>query len=107
MTIKTLNRFFKFIGLYLLCLGVNSCDWYHKDRCEWYLVPEPDHIEKVKPGWVSLCARNYEVNRQRCLLKAPLDFAKKVHKVPFRYSSMVVLPGPYPKEVKSIEPCKP
>ncbi|NRA63637.1 MAG: hypothetical protein HRU19_04095 [Pseudobacteriovorax sp.] len=93
------------IGLSLLL--VSGCDWYHKNKCEWYLVPEPDDIDKVEPGWVSLCARNYEINRQRCLLKAKLNFAKQVHGKPFRYNSMEVKQGPYPKEVTSITVCKP
>ena len=83
-----------------------SCDWYHKDKCEWYLVPEPDDIGKIEPGWVSLCARNYEINKQRCLLKAKLPFAKAVFGKPFKYSSLKVIQSPYPKEVKSVKICE-
>lgn len=96
----------KFAWLFSVTLLLSGCDWYHKDKCEWYLVPEPDDIKKVEPGWVSLCARNFVINKQRCLLKAKLDFAKAVHGKPFKYNSMVVKQGPYPKEVASIKVCK-
>ena len=96
----------KIIVALLLCMSLTSCDWYHKDKCEWYLVPEPDDVDKVEPGWVALCARNYVINKQRCLLRAKLKFAKAVYGKPFKYSSMVVKPGTYPKEVQSIKTCK-
>ena len=89
-------------ALFLLC----GCDFYRKDKCEWFLVPEPDHASKVDPGWVSLCARNYENNKQRCLLKAKLPFAKAVYGKPFKYSTMKLGSGPFPKEVLSIKTCK-
>lgn len=96
----------KLIVMIVLSSMLASCDWYHKDKCEWYLVPEPDDVDKVEPGWVALCARNYEINRQRCLLKAKMPFAKAVHGKPFKYSSMIVSEGRYPKEVLSIKTCK-
>ena len=96
------------LALVISALGVltSACDVYHKNRCEWYLVPEPEHVDRVEPGWVALCARNYVVNRQRCNLKAKLSFAKAVAKKPFRYNSMRVKPGPYPKEVERITICE-
>ncbi len=94
-------------SLSLLSILVTGCDVYHKNKCEWYLVPEPEHADRVEPGWVALCARNYEINRQRCNLKAKLKFAKTVAKKPFRYSSMRVKAGPYPKEVESLTVCEP
>ncbi|WP_132320665.1 hypothetical protein [Pseudobacteriovorax antillogorgiicola] len=89
----------------IFALILVGCDWYHKDKCEWYLVPEPDDASKVEPGWVALCARNYVINKQRCLLKAKLPFAKAVYGKPFRYNTLEVKPGTYPKEVLSIKTC--
>ena len=96
----------KYVIILLSCSLLVSCDWYHKNQCEWYLVPEPDDAHRVEAGWVSLCARNYVINKQRCMLKAKIKFAKAVHGKPFKYSSMQVLPGKYPKEVISIKTCK-
>ena len=91
----------------LFCLVGSGCDFYHKDKCEWYLVPEPDHIKMVEEGWVSLCARNYVINKQRCYLKSTIDFAKEVNGKLFRLSSMnVAEQGTYPREVLSIKACK-
>ena len=95
-------------GIFLaLIVLVTACDPYNKDKCEWYLVPEPLHIHLVEPGWVSLCARNYISNHQRCYLKATIDYAKAVNGKSFRYSTLKISPiGPYPREVESIKVCK-
>ncbi len=96
------------IGLGLsLAFFIAGCDPYNKDKCEWYLEPEPAHIDLVEPGWVSLCARNFKINKERCYLKATLEYAKAVNGKPFRFSSMKVRNvGPYPREVESIKTCK-
>lgn len=99
-------QLFCVVGLAMSSMGI-SCDPYNKEKCEWYLEPEPEHIGLVEPGWVSLCARNYKSNKQRCYLKATLEYAKAVQGKPFRYSSMKVKSeGPYPREVESIKTCK-
>ncbi len=85
-----------------------SCDPSHKEECEWYLVPEPAHVDLVQEGWVALCARNYVINKQRCYLKANLDFAKAVYGKPFRLSRLKIDDkGSYPREVLKINTCTP
>jgi hypothetical protein len=85
-----------------------GCDPFHKEKCEWYLVPEPDHVELVEPGWVSLCARNYVINKERCYLKSTLEFAKEVNGKLIRLSSLKIAEtGPYPREILSVKTCKP
>ena len=83
-----------------------SCDPFHQNKCEWFLVAEPRDIDKVQPGWVPLCARNYKINKQRCWYKSKLKFAKAVHKKKFRLSEIKVAEGPFPKTVLSIKPCR-
>lgn len=95
------------LGLFAAGFMLTACDPYHKNKCEWYLVPEPDHADSVESGWVALCARNYVINKQRCQLRAKLGFAKKVFNKPFRYTSLKVKPGKYPKEVESVTLCQP
>ncbi len=91
-----------------ICLFVAACDPFHKDKCEWYLVPEPDHVQHVDPGWVALCARNYVVNKQRCYLKSTLKFAKAVQGKTIRLSSLNTDEnGTYPREILSVKTCKP
>ncbi|MCX6127944.1 MAG: hypothetical protein NTX25_02630 [Proteobacteria bacterium] len=93
--------------LLLLAFVLVGCDYYHKDKCEWYLVPEPDHINMVEEGWVSLCARNYVINKERCYLKSTIEFAKEVNGKKFRLSSLKSNEqGPFPREVLSIKACK-
>ena len=95
------------IAFVMTSLSLIGCDINRKEKCEWYLVPEPDHVDLVEPGWVSLCARNYVNNKQRCYLRSTLEFAKAVHGKPFRYSTLKIREiGPYPREVESIKVCK-
>jgi len=85
-----------------------GCDPYHKDKCEWYLVPEPEHIDLVEPGWVSLCARNYVINKERCYLKSTIEFAKEANGKLVRLSSLKIAEtGLYPREILSVKTCKP
>lgn len=96
------------IFVILLVPLLTGCDPWHKDKCEWYLVPEPEHIELVEPGWVSLCARNYKINKERCYIKSTLEFAKALNGKLIRLSTMKVAEtGLYPREILSVKTCKP
>lgn len=99
------------LSLWPLALILSSslaCDPSRKEKCEWYLVPEPAQINLVPEGWVSLCARNYVTNNQRCYLKASLDYAKAVNGKTFRLTSLKIdEEGPYPREVTSVKACGP
>jgi len=102
----------KSCGLALVSLAMVSslfgCDPTRKDKCEWYLVPEPAQIDLVPEGWVSLCARNYVINKQKCYLKSNLDFAKAVHGKAFRLTRLKIdEDGPFPREVLKINTCTP
>ncbi len=90
------------LGIILLM----GCDPNRHQKCEWYLVPEPDHIDLVEKGWVSLCARNYHNNKQRCFIQAKLDFAEKIYGKAFRFSNLE-LDDSHPAKVKSIKICTP
>lgn len=92
-------------GLALL-LALLGCDPEHKDKCEWYLVPELDHLHLVSGDWVPLCARNYETKKQKCYLTAKLDFAEKVYGKTFRFSSMELETGGPPRKIKELKLCQ-
>lgn len=92
--------------LFFFIIILLGCDPQRHKKCEWYLVPEPDHIELVAKGWVSLCARNYQNNKQRCFIQAKLDFAEKVYGKAFRFSDLE-LDKSNPNKVISIKICDP
>lgn len=98
----------RWVVLGLTCLWLLGCDPNHKEACEWYLVAEPADIELVPDGWVSLCARNYVINRQKCYLKATLEMAKAASGKPFKLSRLKLdETGPFPREVLKINTCQP
>ena len=96
----------KLLGAMLIAFGISACDPDRHKECEWYLVPEPDHRELVKEGWVSLCARNYENNKQRCYLQAKISYAEKVYGTPFRFTSLKLDKTAFPRKIISIKACR-
>lgn len=88
-------------------LALTSCvDFWRKEECEWYLTPEPKHKELVKEGWVSLCARNYELGRQQCYLAAKIDLAERMHNKPFRYKDLKLDTKAFPRTIIDVKACE-
>lgn len=104
MAIKTkiIRRIFVLLSV-LLMVG---CDMQRHDECEWYLVPEPRHIKMVEEGWVSICARNYVTNKEKCYLRLPIDKAENVFGKTVTFSSLKLDSGMI-KEIKSYKTCEP
>ena len=92
------------IFVFTVLLG---CDPLRKEKCEWYLVPEPSHRHLVEKGWVSLCARNYELGKQKCYYTAKLKFAEKIYGQAFKMTSLKIQDDSFPRKVVSIEACTP
>ena len=102
-----MNRILLIISITTFMFVLSACDPLHKDKCEWYLDPEPKHRDLITPGWVSVCARNFEINRQKCYLKMRFDMAKKVFNKPFKLSDLVLKEDVFPREVLSVTLCSP
>ena len=101
------NRSLFLIGCFGLLPFLSACDPEHKNKCEWYFEPDFDRVESVEPGWVALCARNRVINRQKCLMKAKLDYARALEGKAFRLSTVKLKDGEFPKEIVSVKVCKP
>ena len=96
------------IAIFGILLTLMACDPDRLKKCEWYLVPEPDHKHLVSSDWVPLCARNYTTNKQKCYLKAKFDFAEQVYGKAFRYADMELDDSQgRPHRVLGIETCQP
>ena len=93
--------------LTLFIANLSGCDPHRKSKCEWYLVPEPKHKHIVKPGWVSLCAKNYELGRQKCFFTAEYGVAENMLNKPFVYNEMEFENSEFPKPIQAIKPCVP
>ena len=80
-----------------------SCDPHGEKDCEWYLVPEPRDMAKVDKGFISVCARNYKTNKQKCKMQTTMKFAKKVYGKKFRLNDIIVeADGRFPKKIDRI-----
>ena len=97
----------KYLSIILIVGFFSACDPFRKEKCEWYLVPEPEHRHLVEKGWVSLCARNYELNKQKCYYTAKLKFAEKIYGQAFKMTSLKIEDGTFPRKVISIQACTP
>lgn len=100
------NRFIMMALISLVASFIAGCDLDRHDECEWYLVPEKDHIQYVANGWVSMCARNYSTKKQRCFLRMKIDEAEKVYNKAVTFSSLDLGKGAI-KEIKSYKTCNP
>lgn len=99
----------KWLLLLLMPLAVlsTSCDPDRKRKCEWYLVPEPDHIDRVDEGMIPVCARNFTNYRQYCRLQATLKFTEEQYGRRFRFVDMEIdKTGTFPRRVVSIKYCE-
>jgi hypothetical protein len=70
------------------------------------MVPDLEKKHLVDPGWVSVCLRNYEINKQKCSLKAKYELAESVFGKPFRYVDVEIYAKVFPREVKSVKVCE-
>lgn len=92
----------------LLMVIVTACDLTHQERCEWYLMPNPDPewIAKVDEGYIPVCARNLVINRENCDLQATLEFAEGNYGKKFRYVDIEIdTSGKFPRKVSGIAEC--
>ena len=91
----------------LLVAFFTGCDPLRKGKCEWYLVPEPEHRNLVNEGWVSICARNFVNNRQKCYLQLVMAEAKAIYGKKVVYSDLKIDKGEFPHKVSRPAACEP
>lgn len=94
------NRLLKVILLSTLFTTLLGCDWFRKRKCEWYLIADPSKSMLTKPGYASVCIRNYKLNRQRCNMIIKLTEAEKVYSKEFRLSDAEINEDEFPKHEK-------
>ena len=84
---------------------LTACDPQRMSKCEWYFTPHPEGKNLVEIGWVSVCASNFKLGRQRCFFTAKPNFLEKMNGVPFKYDSLEYT-NTLPKKITSVRPCK-
>ena len=100
------SRLQTFLILVFCVTLLSGCDPERLKQCEWYLVPEERHADYVDAGWVSICARNYVLQRERCYLKMKLAEAEKAYGKPVTFDSLELSRGGI-KDVKAYAHCTP
>lgn len=101
-----MQRIHHIMTVLLLAQLLGACDPHRKTKCEWYLVPFPEGNHAMEEGWVSLCAANFKLGRQRCYFTAKPNFVEQVNGIPFRYSTMEYT-DTFPKRILKLETCTP
>lgn len=95
----------KFLIVSMSTLFLLGCDPEHREKCEWFLVPDVDRAGQADEGYIPVCARNFVVNKQDCRLQTTLEFAEKVYKRPFRYTELKVKRYAKPRTIAEIRFC--
>lgn len=80
----------KNLTLILAFFSLISCDYFRKRKCEWYLQVDMDNKDKVDPGMVSLCLRNFDIKKQKCFLQSSVELAESVNGKKLRASDIVM-----------------
>jgi len=101
-----LNATIFFGSIVLVAIVYFNIDFYNKNKCEWYLVPDLKNKHLIEPGWVSLCARNYKIDRQKCYLQSKLELAEAVYGKPLRYADIKINEDQFPRVVLSAPICE-
>ena len=83
-----------------------GCDPEHKKKCEWYLMPDTDHIKEADHGMIRVCARNFVVNKEDCRLQTTIDFAEKAYNKKFKYNDLTVEHLGTPRTISNISYCE-
>ena len=90
----------------LILSSCNSCDPEGRKVCAWVLEPDPERMDKVQQGFVPVCARNRETNKEDCRLQATLDQAKEFEGKKFRYVDLLVESPALPRTIVSCKFCE-
>jgi hypothetical protein len=68
--------------------------------------PSDDWITRVDEGYIPVCARNLEINRENCDLQATLEFSEEHYGKKFRYSELQLdTSGKFPRKVVGMTAC--
>jgi hypothetical protein len=105
MNNKSLMNPWHMIVFISLLLSHLACDPLHKNKCEWYLMPDTDFRELLKPGWAGLCARNLTIKKEKCLFTAPIEFAESAFGKPFKLSDLNYKENGYLLEIVDVKLC--
>ena len=94
------------LSILFLFLALPACDWQRTRKCEWYLIPDTTHRQLIEPGEVTLCARNYEIGKQKCGLKAKLSEAERWVDKPLKLSELELKEDVYPRPILAFRTCE-
>jgi hypothetical protein len=87
--------------------STTGCDPLRQRKCEWYLIPEAQHQYLAEPGSVSVCAKNYKLNRQKCFIQTSISKAEELYGQAFRYVDLKVDKNSFPRKLLSVQTCTP
>jgi hypothetical protein len=95
------------MGFALLMISGFGCDPEHKNKCQWYLIPDLDRKDNtdMNEGMIPVCARNLSINKQDCRLQASLEFAENAFNKKFKYNDMKIKSVLLPREITEIKFC--
>lgn len=84
------NDVMKYLLLSISLTSIASCDYFRKQKCEWYLMVDMPQKDSVDPGMVPLCLRNFEIKKQKCYLQSSVKLAEEVNGKKIRASDIVM-----------------
>ncbi|MEZ4743162.1 MAG: hypothetical protein R3B45_12080 [Bdellovibrionota bacterium] len=86
--------------------SLTSCDFWSKKKCEWYITPDLDRRSLAKPGWATVCLKNYRLGKQKCYMTIRIETAESLINKPIRYADMDVDETTMPRVIHSAKACQ-
>ncbi|NRA45475.1 MAG: hypothetical protein HRU09_11025 [Oligoflexales bacterium] len=91
----------------LSCAFIQACDCQNTRKCEWKIEKDPKNMDMASNGFVSVCIKNYSINRQKCILEIEESRLNQVLNKTFVYRDIEIDSNKMPRRITSFKECKP
>ncbi|MFK7825401.1 MAG: hypothetical protein AB8G05_14705 [Oligoflexales bacterium] len=91
----------------LLFIFIQSCDCQNTSKCEWHLEVDKKNMDMASDGFVSMCIKNYNINRQKCFVEIEKSRINEVLGKTFIYRDIEIDSTKMPRKIVSFKECKP
>ena len=101
-----MNSHAKILGFLLFSL-ILSCDCQNTGKCEWKIEVDNKNMDMASEGFVSMCIKNYKINRQKCFVEIEKNRVGEVLDKTFVYRDIEIDSTKMPRKIVSFQSCKP
>ena len=102
-----MNRLLKISILIFFMSMSSACDCQNTTKCEWEIALDNENADMASDGYVTVCIRNFNINRQKCFIEIERNLFESTQNKKFIYREIEIDPAKMPRRIKSLSACKP